>query len=296
MTESLTALADCSNAYDAIVKQMCVDELAPVFGQLEIDEDKQASVVRDALKATGIPGRIVLELQDELVKVQGKIDDFRSRIENRTLPVEDRAQARGMIPFYEAEALNDKLDQAKADLQIADIELNKARDHLGLIQRAKGGCAIAMIDPFNTPAGQATHAYQSYHLPQYVSEIILTGDESSPQWDQAIAQLETLCLVAGYDGPDLNKRERIMARKMWRDYLQKNLTDEVPPSGAEVIRQAHAEVISRTLPQTDRIDDLRGVRIPRNMHVPEHMKVPEVAANVRSDLDTEVRRRIFGGR
>jgi hypothetical protein len=264
--DTLTALADASNAVDCLVHELIIAELVHVLAQLEKDEEEQARRLREAIAAMAGPASHVRELEDQLAEVQGKAQDFRSRISNPLLPAEDRVQARLMAPFYEAEAeaLGNKLDQARHDLDLYRVERLKASRELEIASRAKTGCADAMLDPFKSKWGQATKAYQSYHLPQYTSEIILTRDESDPEWTQALEQLETLCIAAGYDGPGLSQREAQMARNMHEHYRSENFSGAPSKlTGAEVIRQTQltGESLKR---QNERVEDLRGVKLPNS--------------------------------
>ncbi|MGB7599289.1 MAG: hypothetical protein WBM24_03205, partial [Candidatus Sulfotelmatobacter sp.] len=199
MPDTLTALADASNAFDAIVHKMAIDELSPILDQLIADEVKQAEVLRDAITAMDRPNGHIREIETQMQEARDKAEDFRARINNPLLPVDDRIQARGYAPFYsqEAEALAIKLEQARRDLDLYQAEVNKARLELEAVQRAKVGCAEGMIEPFKTVWGQSTAAF-TYHLAAHLPEIILSAGESESRWEPAMQLLEKLCLASGF--------------------------------------------------------------------------------------------------
>lgn len=271
----LTALADASNAFDAIVHALIIDELSPVLDRLTEDEERAAETVREAIAAMARPQAYISELESQLAEMRSKAEDFRARIGNPLLSAEDRVQARLMVPFYEqeSEALRQKLEQANADLAVYQASVNAARRELETVQRAKVNAAEGMLDPFKTPFGQATQAY-GYHLDAHLTEIILNAGETDPRWDSAIALLEKLCLASGFRTDDLNRRESEMAKRTWDDYRSEQLSKVPTPAGQDVMSATNAVMsrIAQDKNHHDVIDDRRGLKLIRNDSVRDELR------------------------
>lgn len=282
MSDPVAELALASNAADVIIHKMIIDELNPVLEWLTEREEHWAGELRNALESKQIPERTVAELEAELAELRGKHEDYRARVGDPLLPRDDRAQAWAMVPFYEAEitAMGNRLDQARADLGSAEAVVNKTRAELEAVQHTKQAVGWAMIDPFNEPLGQQTKAY-AYYLAAHLTEIILLAGDSDRRWDSAVAELETLCKASGYRTDGISKQESLMAKRMWDDYLENRVTDPpASPRGADVMRRTELQVESAR-PNNDRVEDLRGVRLPNTY----------VSTAIRNEIARDVRQR-----
>lgn len=271
--DTLTALADASNAYDALCHKMAINQLSPILDQLIADEDKQAGILRDAIIALDKPNGHIREIESQMQEARDKAENFRSRINNPMLSVDDRIQARGYAPFYtqEAEALAIKLEQARRDLEIYQAEVNKARLELEAVTRAKVGCGEGIIEPFRTVWGQATAAF-TYYLAAHLPEIILNAGENESRWEPAMALMERMALASGFRTDGITAKESLAAKNMWQDYLTNQITPqpETQLSGAEVVRQQYLSAMSLKR-NNDRIEDLRGIWF-RNTHISSEVR------------------------
>jgi hypothetical protein len=291
-SDTLTALADAGKAADVIVHKMIIDELTPILDGLSVREEEAAGLLRDAVGSMRQPAKHLNELESELEQVQQKYDDFRSRIGNPLLPAEDRVMARGMAGFYdeEATALRARVDQAKAEAELAQGEVNKARNRLASVHAAQEAVCGAMLAPWQHPLAQQTKAF-TFYITSHLCEILLLSDESDMRWDAALDQLKLLAQVFGYRTDALTQAEADQRKRDYQAYREMH-TPEITPSAMDVIR-AQEQVVTRTAEDSkhrDVIDDRRGMKLPpRNQTVPDYMRTERLSDMLPRRLQTSPR-------
>ena len=192
--ERLADLARAMGDVDRATMQLIVDELGEAWPALEDSEVKAAAVLREALAAVETPERAVADLNAEIAHAEAELATWRKQLADGDVAA--RVTARTWIAEWEAEvaALTAKRDYAQAGMLPLIAARTRARADLELVQGAKNGLAVSMLDPYG-PVGQGTTAYVSYRMPR-LAYVLLAADRAHPEWEVACTELRELCISA----------------------------------------------------------------------------------------------------
>jgi hypothetical protein len=133
-----------------------------------------------------------------------------------------------------------------------------------LVTGAKRGLAYAMVAPYESRVARGTKAYVAYRMPR-LAHVLLAGDRSHPEWECAVLELEELVRWISQTPAQAAAAMTAMA----------DASDTVAPapSAAEVMTHDAVEIANVMVPAS-KIDDYRPRSAPpRNLVVPEHMRV-----------------------
>jgi len=280
--ERLADLAKAMGDVDRATMQLIVDELAEVWPALEDAEEKAAEALREALAALEAPERAIADLNAEIAHAEAELATWRKQLADGDVAA--RVTARTWIAEWEAEvaALTAKRDYAAAGMLPLIDARNLARADLELVQGAKNGLAVSMLDPYG-PVGQGTTAYVSYRMPR-LAYVLLAADRAHPEWEVACTELRELCISAmrgGYDvGRDLPDYAEVAFRAMTAGMADAMTTAPDPaPSAVEVVKQTEAHFENMALQarpvHVSDIDDRRAAQ-PVRTPARNYMAVPRV--------------------
>jgi len=161
--------------------------------------------------------------------------------------------------------LEAKRDQAEKDAEVLRAAWVKARDEGLNAIMGKAVLVAAIANPLAHTMGQSTGSYAQFRRPQ-LWRVLAEGDESHPEWDQAVAHLKSLAVRAGFELTATTGSAE--AKRMWENYAQEHITPAQEPAITQeneiLARVSEASRVQRALDRTI-TEDLR--QVPRRAYM-----------------------------
>jgi hypothetical protein len=219
-------------------------------------DKEQVVMARDAAEERVREPRAQLAAIDaEIGQAVADRDRWQALLSDDT-PRDRRAVAR----FHHAEAeaditrLSKRRDFAAAGFEPLFDEVARLEAVVRFAESGEASLLRAMGDPFGDEMAQATEAYKEFRAP-LLGYLLLRGDESHPEWPQALQQLAEWCKCSGHLPPEKDPRPRV--REVMADGLADAMSDPAP-SMTDIIAQTTAEMTNNALQKSpSRIDDYR---------------------------------------
>jgi len=270
--EHLADLAKAMAALEKATQQLIVDELAGAMPALDAAEDQAAAALREACTALGKPEQVLAGLEEEIGRVTGQCAGWQAKLSS--LKTEDRVEARVRFQAWseELDGLREKRDQAERDLQPYYAARNKAMADLELVVGAKRGLVFAMFTPYESRVGQGTAAYVAYRMPR-LAYVLLAADQSHPEWECAIAQMDEMAMRSAYRTDHLPSNAEQAARAISAQMADASSYVPPVPNAQEVLAADAVKVFNDSLPPS-RIEDHRKPGPPRDVPVRDWMQLP----------------------
>jgi hypothetical protein len=275
--ELMQRLADHEEGAKATVAALIYTRLSGYLTGLEAAEEQEAAALADAYEALAEPRAHLAGLDKTVTAAEGKCVEWSHLLSDDDPDV--RASARNHYDEWSAEvgkrrAIRDEAERGYPDLFEAE-EL--AKRNMRYIQLQKESVKQQRLNPFGSDLGMATDEYKDLRRRQ-LGDVLLRGQRDNPEWDQAMAQLRTWCLHAGYRGEDLPDPGKVNAEAMTA--AMANSADAVAdpaPSARDLMKQDQVVAANAALQQSpSRIDDFRGPPPPREVPQRDYMQVPRV--------------------
>lgn len=272
----VSALSAALKMEDRAIRALIVAELESMLPEFEEREADAAETLREATVAA-TPGET--ELTNLIAEIADAANEF-SAWENQqnSGDVGARVAARAWLAEWKSElaSLDQKRAQVEADL--APLRVNRDQARAVLNRAAVNREALeANCNPecAYVGYGPSTDAYKTFRWGVAIRWALT--DEDNPEHQDAKAHLKQLASLTGRE---------VDWKTAWDEvYAQANKVAERAPSGADEIIMTHLEFEAKASErQTTYIEDMRGVKIPRNIRVPDYKRVPETSAAVRDNM------------
>lgn len=127
----------------------------------------------------------------------------------------------------ELSALKEKRDGLEHDLQPLYEHREKCKADVAHAQGARQAVFYAIADPFGSPVAQATAAYIGYRMP-FLIPVLMQHDESHPEWETAITELQEACMISGYRTDSLPKADAHIKNYWDAAFADANKPEPVP--------------------------------------------------------------------
>jgi hypothetical protein len=280
--ELVQRLADAQASAEAAVAGLIFLELDEILTGLSASEDQAAAELRQRVEALTGPRAELAEMDKGIVKAEGRCVEWSERLSDPDPDI--RASARNYYDEWSAQVatLRAERDRVERDqLPLVDAK-EEARSRLRVLQSAKQAVMYAQLHPFTSTLAKATKAYVALRMPM-LGPVLLRYDTDSPEWPEAVLQLEEWCLRSAYRTDHLPSNAAQAARAMTAampDGLADLMADPMP-SMTDVMNQTRAEFEAMAVDkQVSRIDDYRHGP-PRDVPERPYMQVPKLSDRAR---------------
>jgi integrase len=280
-------------ALDIKREQLVADAIGAELLQLEEFYDQniteKSDLARDAIKALEQPQSELAALEREIQAVQGKAAHWEARMDGK--PAELRVEAHRRFDDWNQELsqLEAKRDQLERDLEPLTEHASETRRAAEDAVMGKVVWTAAIQNPFTHHLGQITESYVQFRIPMLV-ETAVANDRENPEHEQCIKLARLLALVTGFrtcrkcggenDLPD----DRALTLAGYDEYRDQIRAGEIIQPSARDVLHAQDQIMQRLAEDQrhrDHIEDLRDVKIPRNLRVPDYKRVEDVSEFMR---------------
>ena len=272
--ELMQQLADHEQGAVAAVAGMIYLKLGEYLTGLEAAEEQAAAALADAYAVLAGPRADLAALDKSVAAAEGKCVEWSHLLADDDPDV--RADGRNHYDEWSAEVSKRQARRDDAERGYRDLfeTEERCKRTVRYFQLQKHSVEQQRLKPFLSDLGQATEEYTTLRRRQ-LGDVLLLGQRDHPEWDQAMIQLRTWCLHAGYRGEGLPDPGQVNAEAMTAAMAspESSVADPVP-NGQEVLAMDHAALTNAALQQSPtRIDDYRRPGAPRTLPERDYMDV-----------------------